>query len=195
MYSEAAIDNDFVMHLAEIDNWKQSELENVINTVFSETQVFPIMHELVYKHELDGGAESKYKSVALDFFAHGVMNIKRIDEFLDTEDKKIYYGYVFKEIYNDLKGCVPIDITDVLQEWKSSSSFGETHTAAMCVIIGCGIFLSDDNDSKELQGILKDKLAFDMKVYNRDEICGQIASSGKGIINKKTRNIIKHKPK
>ncbi len=47
MRTEAAIDNDFVMHLAEIDNWDRTELEDRIKVIMSELSVIAVMHELV----------------------------------------------------------------------------------------------------------------------------------------------------
>ena len=91
MQTEAAIDNDFIMHLAEIDNWSQDELEEKISIFFSELGVIPIMHELVYKHELKGGAETRNKEIALGFFKHNIVALKIINDFLDSEQKKKYY--------------------------------------------------------------------------------------------------------
>lgn len=194
MRTEAAIDNDFVMHLAEIDNWDQTELEDKIKVIMSELDVIAVMHELVYKYELEGGADSRYKEVALNFFRHGVLNINNIEDFLETEEKKQYYEIVLKELYYDFVGDFPCEISDVLKDWKAKASLGEVHTVTMCFIIGCDIFLSDDDDSKTLERIIRRKRAFEMKVFNREDVCNRLKERGTSL-KKDVRKVIKHKPK
>lgn len=45
MQKEAAIDNDFVMHLAEIDNWSKEDHLNNVMTMFDELDVIPIIQK------------------------------------------------------------------------------------------------------------------------------------------------------
>lgn len=191
MRAEAAIDNDFAMQLADID-WEQDFLEKTMKIFFSELDVMPIMHELVYIHELEGGADTGCKNVAIDFFQKEIISLRELSSFLDTNQKKIYYEIVLKELYYDFMGEFPSEIKNVFNDWKAHASLGETHTAAMCFFIGCSIFLSDDKDSKQLGEVLKKKKAFDLNVYNRDEACKKLVEKGT-TLNKNLRKVIKHK--
>lgn len=190
MKKVAAVDNDFVMHIAETEI-KDRNLDDVVSTMFSDLKVEPIMHELVYKYELEGGADSKGKTIALNFFSEGIISQKLMADFLDSESKKNYYKTVLKKIYYDFKGPLPSSISDILIDWASSASLGETHTMAMCAMINCGIFLSDDKGSSKLAHILKRQYAFDVKTYNREEAIKYMTELGTSI-KKHDRNALKH---
>jgi len=190
---EVAIDNDFVMHLAEID-WLQEELNDKVRILFLDIKVIPIMHELVYINELENGADCNNKTRALSFFSHGIMRKKEMSSFLDTNAKKKFYEIVLKEIYRDFKGDFPKGINDVFKDWRAQTSLGETHTVAMCFIIGCDLFLSDDDDSKKLARILENKRAFKVNVYKREEVIDNFKAELKDL-NKHDRRTIKHVPK
>lgn len=190
---EAAIDNDFVMHLAEID-WTLKELDEKVRLYFFGMEVCPIMHELVYTHEMEGGADFKDKTRALSFFQENIIQIKEMNSFLETDAKKQYYEIVFKEIYRDFKGILPEGIKDILKDWKSRASLGETHTVTMCFVLGCDVFLSDDDDSKELAKILKSKQAFSIRVYTRGEAMEALKKDFSKL-NKHDRRALKHVPK
>lgn len=190
MKKVAAVDNDFVMHIAETE-FKDRNLVDVVSTMFSDMNVEPIMHELVYKHELEGGADSRGKPIALNFFSEGIISQKLVADFLDSDSKKNYYKTVLKKLYYDFKGPLPSSISDILSDWVSSASLGETHTMAMCAMIKCGIFLSDDKGSRELAHILKRQYAFNVKTYNREEAIKYMTELGTSI-KKHDRNALKH---
>lgn len=189
--SEVAIDNDFVMHLSEID-WEQEYLEKTIKTFFEELKITPVMHELVYDFELVSGAETEYKTISLVFFNHGLMKKKLFAEYLTTPIKEKYYEMILKEIYRDFKGEFPPSIKDVFKDWKSHASLGETHSVTMCFMTQMDIFLSDDNDSKKLKNILETKKQFTLNVYNREAACTRLKEMGT-TLNKDLRKVIKHK--
>lgn len=195
MQKEAAIDNDFVMHLAEIDNWSKEDHLNNVMTMFDELDVIPIMHELVYNKELCGGPDTTCKNNALSFFVNDIINVKYLSEIIDNQSKRQYYEIVFKEIYYDFKGNLPSNIKDIFKDWKNKASLGETHTVVMCFIMGCSIFLSDDDDSKKLSQVLKNKKSFKLDVYDRKKACDRIKELGAGVLNKKDRRILSHVPK
>ncbi len=190
---EAAIDNDFVMHLAEI-NWTMKELNEKVGVFFSSMDICPIMHELVYTNEMQGGADFKDKTKAMSFFQNNIINEKKMNSFLETNAKKKYYEMVFKEIYRDLKGNLPAGIKNIFVDWVAHSSLGETHTVAMCCVLECDIFLSDDGDSKQLATILENKKAFSINVYNRSDAMKELVKDYSKL-NKHDRRTLKHVPK
>ena len=195
MQTEAAIDNDFVMHLAEIDNWSKEEHLNYVRLMFEELGVSPIMHELVYANELYGGPDTWVKTKALLFFENDNIKQKMLDSIADSQAKRNYYKMIFEEIYRDFRGELSPEIQDVFKDWKSNSSLGETHTVVMCFMLECGIFLSDDNDAKRMALIINRKRSFDLKVYNRREACERIMEIGSAQLNKETRRRLSHVPK
>lgn len=188
---EAAIDNDFVLHLAEI-NWQPEELYNKVKIYFSGMDLNPMMHELVYSHELDCGTDNDKVSRALEFFRLDVIKIKKIKSFLETDVKKKYYEVVFKEIYRDFRGDIPEGLNNIFIDWKSHASLGETHTIAMCFVIGCDVFLSDDGDSKKLARILESKKAFTINVYTRSEAMEKLKKDFSKL-GKHDRRALKHR--
>lgn len=195
MQKEAAVDNDFVTHLSEIDNWEQKKLMETVKLLFDELNISPVMHELVYTNELNVLSDSSNIKKALLFFENGIIKQKKIYDFLDTESKRKYYEMVFKEVYRDFKGNLPDSIKDIFKDWKKRASLGETHTVVMCFMINCDIFLSDDSGSETLAKILRSKKAFDVKVYNREKACERLKEIGSTAINKTDRRVLKHKAK
>ena len=60
--------------------------------------------------------------------------------------------------------------------WIAGKSLGEIHPVSMRLICGCGIFLSDDDDSKYLKRIVDEDMLGSIEVYDRKEILNQIGS-------------------
>lgn len=193
MCKEAVIDNDFIEHLLQTD-WPDEDggIASLVKDFFQDLQLKPIMHELVYEYELmDVSTPQEIKDTAGDFFDTGVVVKKDICAFLPDCTAKRYYEKVFREIYHDFKGDVPIG--DILGEWKRKCSLGEVHSTTMCVILECDVFLSDDDDSCKLQRIVKEKFSFDIQVQNRRAACDAIRKRGeKTLLNKKKRRALAH---
>ena len=179
-----------VMHIAET-KLKDNNLFNVVRTMFSEMNVVPIMHELVYRNELYGGADSNNRTIALKFFSNRIITQKMISDFLDSPSKRKYYVMVVKKLYYDFKGPLPQGVNDILNDWASNASLGETHTMAMCAMINCGVFLSDDKGSDKLAKVLKNRFAFDVQVLNREKAIRKLAQMETSI-KKHDRNALKH---
>ncbi len=191
----AAVDNDFICHLAEIE-WKNKDtnLSDIVEMLFQDMNVKPIMHEFVYKYELDDdGNIDRIRRQAKEFFDREIVSIKRNDDYLITKEQKIYYEYVFKEIYREFIGEVPI--RDIWNGWIKKASLGETHTVVMCSFVGCGIFLSDDKGSILLKQIIKDKFNFEICIYDRDKAVEMAKQSGHSKMNKGIRRALTHKIK
>ena len=193
MVKEVAIDNDFVNHLVEID-YEQDALEKLLLNYFGELSYLPIMHELVFQHEVINGADTNNKIRVIACFEKGIFDRKRLDTFLYTSDRRDYYISVFEELYRDFKGLLPMPKDSILNSWHSNCSFGEVHTISMCCLLECDVFLSDDSDSKRLATILEDKFAFSINVYNRSDTVEEIKRIGTSL-NKFERKLIKHKAK
>ena len=205
---KAAIDNDFLVHLIETDiskaGYKQEELYTHISGFLKEVSPEIIMHWMVYENELmDAGNNSQTRNFAKELFNEGVIGKYGWDKILlygETGEK--YYGYVLEELYKSWKGDT-LPVNDWKTEWKRKRSLGETHSIAMCVLIGCNVFLSDDKGSTTLANILNCKLSQSiqvcgldqdkkeggtLKVYNRSE-----SLKATGYENKKLRGALGHK--
>ena len=76
----------------------------------------------------------------------------------------------------------------------SRSSLGEVHSVATCLTCGCGIFLSDDNDSKMLQRFIAEKSIGKISVYNRKELVDMHLDQGGTKLPRKVRQSLTHRP-
>lgn len=187
----AVVDNDFIIHLSETE-FKEKSVSDVVSCLFDEMQVDPIMHSLVYQHELNcDGVPDSAKNTALKLFEQKIIEIYHLTEIEKDEDKKSYYQAVFEEAYFGIHGKKVL--FDIFKDWKAGTSLGETHSLALCAVIECGIFLSDDSDSVKISEYLRNKLAFETKIYNRKKACERAREIGQGKLDKCTRRAIAHK--
>ena len=162
----AVIDTDFVIKLSEI-NRPLTDVHIIVKAVFTALALEVLMHPLVYEHEVLSG-NKKVKS----FFENAIIGNPSLKDILqDDPVREAYYEYVMPELYKALNGyeIALSGKTTVYTYWKSGESLGEIHSLTMCLLCGCGIFLSDDNDSKILQEIIRQKSLGSIQVYNRQE--------------------------
>ena len=161
----AAIDNDFLAHALEIRK-PPDEVVRILSAVFRDLKVFPIMHPLVYDKEAQKG-----KPLIRQIFAQVIRVLSFEDIHENDPNKMQYYEFLVCELYNKLFG-LPLNLKncDVYTYWRRQSSLGEIHSLAMCLLCNCGIFLSDDEDSKRLQRIVEQCFASHITVYDRQEV-------------------------
>ncbi len=159
----AAIDNDFINHLAET-RIEDDKLVCILGKLFSAVEMEAIMHPLVYDNELP-----KNNQRVMRLFQDEVVHRVDFSDITgDIDAKKQYYAFLVKNFYFELLGEeFPESDERIPYHWKARSSLGEIHTCAMCLLCGCLIFLSDDRDSRELARIIEQKNMCSIKVYNR----------------------------
>ena len=184
----AVIDNDFTGHLAEA-HLTDEILAERLNTIFSELGLSIVMHPLVYEHELLKDAPR----IAMLFDRNILNKAEFVDIHQNDPGKKAYYTFLMTNLYRDLRGeALPLSGEKIFTGWKKGASLGEVHSVVMCLICGCGIFLSDDGDSKVLQNLIKDKALGNVNVYNRRELVDVHLEQGKTKIPRKERQSLAH---
>ena len=184
----AAIDNDFIGHLVEA-HLDDDRLTCLLNIIFSELSLSIVMHPLVYEHEL-----LKDKPRITMLFNQGIVNKAEFADIHQNDPvKKSYYAFLVENLYRDLRGePLPLSGEDIFTRWLRRVSLGEVHSVAMCLTCGCGIFLSDDGDSKILQNIIKDKAIGNVCIYNRKELVDVHLERGKTKLSRKERLSLAH---
>lgn len=168
--STAAVDADFVIHIAQIKR-PPVEAAEILSRVLTAMELCAVVHPLVYQNELD-----KENDVISNLFCeHVLKDLKFDDIFQGNRGKEAYYQYLVSELYRHLKGeSFPLlKGQNVLTYWKHQASLGEIHSVAMCLICEFDLFLSDDRDSKALKQIVKQKMLREITIYNRQEVLEQ----------------------
>lgn len=75
---EVAVDTDFLNHIVETTiNEKEKSIYEVIEQVFKELEMCPIMHELVFKNEVEGGADNSTKEKVMALFSQEIVRKKK----------------------------------------------------------------------------------------------------------------------
>lgn len=139
----AVVDNDFVNHLAE-SHLVNERLVDVLKVIFSELGLTAVMHPLVYQKEL---LQDNVR-IRLLFKNNVIEKAEFSYIFQDDSARKNYYIYLVKNLYRAFSGKeLPVSGESVLSYWVRHASLGEIHSVSMCLVCGCGIFLSDDKDS------------------------------------------------
>lgn len=184
----AAIDNDFINHLVET-KFDDEKLVAVLSIVFSELNLSAIMHPLVYEKEL----LKDNARIKLLFGSNVVSNVSFDDILQNDAARKDYYIYLVTELYRSLNGDeLPAIGEDVFAYWAHKKSLGEIHSIAMCLICECGVFLSDDKDSKALKRYVERSSIGKVDVYNREEFINKHMQEGITKINRKARQALAH---
>ena len=170
--NSAAIDADFLNHIVEIDR-SAPEIAEILSKVLSGLGVVAIIHPLVLVREMI----LRRDRVDL-LLSNDVINAPSFQDILQGDEAKTsYYEFLVRELYRKLTGNIlETGSQDVFTYWIAGKSLGEVHSVSMCLICGCGIFLSDDNDSKYLKRIVDEDMLGSIEVYDRKEILNQIGS-------------------
>lgn len=184
----AIIDNDFLGHLAE-SSLTDTDLIDVLRLVFSELGLCAVMHPLVYDNEV---LKDKAR-IKLLFDKDVVCRADFADILQGDPGKKAHYIYLVTSLYHTLMGeHFPARGDAVFDYWVKKKSLGEVHSFAMCLLCGCGIFLSDDGDSKRLKQQVK-RVALDtVDVYNRKEFFEKHMEEGQTKLVRHTKRALTH---
>ena len=182
----ALVDNDFFYHLTETSVAD----EQIFAKFFEDLQVIPFMHELVYKYEFERFATNDQKSL----FTNKIINQALFNDiFNQSAAKKKYYKMYMTELYKNLMGAA-LPVADIFTEWKCGMCLGEVHSVVTCLICGCGLFLSDDADSKILEDSITDNPKFLSKVivYNRNDACSFIKKAPNSKLDRAVLHRLNH---
>lgn len=147
----ACVDTDFIIHIAET-KCSVDDLLKYLTIAFEKKKLSGVMHPLVYEKELP-----QDKPIIQDIFSEKivrVVDLKGVFADKDGEARKAYYSFLVPELFKKLTGK-SFPVQDIFSEWRRKCSFGEIHSIALCLVCGCVLFLSDDNDSKRLQKLIK----------------------------------------
>lgn len=184
----AVVDNDFVDHLAGA-NLTDMQLVEVLHIVFAELNLSAAMHPLVYDKEL---LKDKHR-IKLLFDKEIVCKAEFSDIFLGDMERKAHYIYLVKSFYRFLSGeALPVKDDEVLTYWVREKNLGEVHSFVMCLLCGCGMFLSDDEDSKKLMNNLKRVTTDTVTVYSREEFINKHMAEGKTKFKRGIRRSLTH---
>ena len=115
------------------------------------------------------------------------------DIFQGNSAKRTYYLSLVKRLYRSLRGeDLPVSGEAILTYWIRQQSLGELHSVSMCLVCGCGVFLSDDGDSKALKKIIETQMLGSIEVYNRKEFFDKHLSEGETKLGRKERRSLTH---
>ena len=180
----ALMDNDFLDHLTETQSTKE-EIAEIVKKAFDGLRIYAAMHPLVYQKELMCTEKKAF------LFSQQVIRAASFDDiFHGNEEIKRYYCILIPELFKKLTGSeLEVEGLDVLTYWKRMLSLGEIHSMATCLICECGIFLSDDHDSKYLKKIIEEEFVATIAVYNRKEF---VANLPQGVLTRSEKRSISH---
>ena len=183
----AVIDNDFIEHVAS-SNLSNDELINTLKTIISELELDVVVHPLVYEHEV-----RKTTPRVKILFKQNVISEANYSFLGSDSAKKAYYCMLVSELYKSLtEETLSATGEEIFTFWVRLHSLGEIHSVSMCLVCGCGIFLSDDNDSKKLKLLIEKKSLGSIEVYNRAELIDKHLDKGKTNISRAIRRSLAH---
>lgn len=186
--SAAIVDNDFINHLAG-SRLADDLLVRALLDIFNSLSLVAAIHPLVYDKELFPHTDR----IKLLFQKEVIRRLTFDDAFEQGADEETYYCYLVGELYSHLNGCsLPVAGREVLSYWKQRESLGEVHSLSLCLVCGCGIFLSDDSDSKRLAEYIIRKSLGTVCVYNRKELIDKSINETATQIPRKIRQSLGH---
>ncbi len=184
----AVLDNDFINHIVETD-MTADRIVDLFTMLFSELEIDAVVHPLVYTNEVF----HTNKLVCRLFDENVIKRPSFEDIFLSSEAREDYYLYLVEELYHTNYGCYfPVSKEQILSYWKKKQSLGEIHSLAMCLLCGCDIFLSDDDDSKKLRNSIQYKIPNTITVYDRKEWLVYYKENGGTYIKRSDRKKLGH---
>ena len=170
----AVLDTDFLSHISEI-------------TVMSELFIHPFVHPLVYEHELP-----KENPTINSFFEKEIVLRPSFEDLLGSSPEKYaYYSFLVSELYKKQTGYGPLDYQDVFSFWQYNTSLGEVHCIALCAVVGCCLFLSDDKEAKMLYYTLNEYCCAKVNILNRKEVIESLR--GRSSLTKDEKRAFTHK--
>ena len=184
----AVVDNDFIGHISEA-KISDSELISALHTAFSNASLTGVVHPLVFNNEV----QQNNPRVKL-LFANKLLYVASFDDIFQCSTvKKRYYIKLVKDFFHWLTGeSFPVVDGGVLTYWVRRKSLGEVHSTAMCIICGCGIFLSDDQDSVSLANHIRTSLIGDIQIYDRKQFFDGCVADGQNLLPRKIVRSLTH---
>lgn len=183
----AAIDNDFLGHLADTRG-QEAEVCGMIRRFFQGLDYAPELHELICRHETP-----RDHPVILRLLREKVVEIRPLRDILTSRPGGgRYYEMLVRNLYKEMKGAdYPCD---VFEEWIRHQSLGEVHCVAMCFLLNYICVLSDDGDAKDLRQIMSDKTARDVPIYSRADCRERLrAAPGCGLTSNELKRLCHEK--
>ena len=160
----ACVDTDFLIHVAET-KCAAIDLLKYLAIAFEKLGLCGVMHPLIYEKELP-----QDMPIIQQVFEDQIIQVVDLDSLFSVEDgesKKAYYSLLVPELFKRLTGQ-NFPVEDIFNEWKRKCSFGEVHSIALCLVLGCRLFLSDDSDSKRLRKFIDSDLG-SVEVLTRED--------------------------
>ncbi len=187
--NKAAVDTDFINHLAECKIGIDRVIQ-CLTLILEELGLEAIVHPLLCENEILVVEKKEIKKL---FLSGVIRKIEFTDIFNEDEEKVVYYKYLVAELYNSMNSePVPFSDEEILTCWKADKSLGEVHTLSMCLTINCGVFLSDDKDSKQLRDYINSNLGGNIVVYDRRELVNKHTQEGSSVLIRAERKSLTH---
>ena len=182
--NSAIIDNDFINGIVDMQQTEE-EMIFIASDVFGELNLTPLIHPLVLKHEVRID-HCRTKRLLEE---NVVKELTFKDIHNNDEAKKAYYSLIVFELYKKLTGeSLNVGNKTVFDFWKKKQSLGEIHSLATCLLCGCGVFLSDDKDSKALKAIIEDTFLITIDVHSRQAVVALLREKKTSIPRKKLQS-------
>lgn len=185
--STAVVDNDFIIHLVE-SRLEDDVLLSSISHIFDDLGLTALIHPLVYEKELP------QDNVRVKLMLHrSIIQRVQFSDIFQNDEQEAYYYFLVQELYHARTGRdFPVSGKDIQVYWKRRDSLGEVHSISMCMVCGCGIFLSDDSDSKWLGSYVRNRAMGSIAVYNRTELVDKYLEVGGTPISRSVRKSLTH---
>lgn len=185
----AAVDNDVICHFSETRVADEELIKN-LKSIFKEIELTAIVHPLVYDNEVLI-ENQRIEKMFLEKVFH---KVEFDDIFSKNAGREVYYKMIFKRLYREFHGKeFPLEDDQLLVSWMKVESLGEIHSMSMCIVCGCGMFLSDDRDSQSLKRIVKNQFSKRIKVYNRDAFFKKYHETETCTVSKSFTHRLSHK--
>ena len=185
MPKRAAIDTDYLSHLTAIRDY--NDVFELIVRFFTALDVEVLMHPLVGEFE-----KSPTPNPVLDkLFSEGIITLPAMTDILCAKPggKLLYEGMV-SQIYGDFTG-IRYPLGNMYSNWPKRQSFGEVHTATMCVLLDCKYLFSDDTGAvRHLSRIIKSQTQATVEILNRKMSVERLVDSA--LISRKERRLISY---
>lgn len=189
----ALVDNDFICHISE-SKLPENDICNALEIIMKELDRYAIIHILVKQKELDISSIASSKPVIKLLFSKNIISEATFSDIFDGDTaKQSYYEFLIQDFFSILNPDEQMVLNskeDVLTYWRTGKSLGEIHSLVTCIVCGCGIFFSDDSDSKRIAEYIKQKYMGDINVLNRSELVN--TEKIKAVLDRKTRKSLSH---
>lgn len=183
-HTAAVFDADFTNHICETE-CDPKTICICLNQLLQAHLLKGVMHPLVYAKELVQKTD-RHKML---FENNVITAVNFTNIFQGDNTREAYYcDILVPQMYRQMNGEYLPESWNVLDDWNSKQNLGEIHSIAMCMVCGCGIFLSDDADSQKL---VDRQMTDAVKVYDRKAFLNKFGK--KTGISRKQKRSLAHK--